>query len=71
MSPLWCVLFCVPRVLTHWTVWSSEAEPQLARFMGRPGELSPKARFWLFAGWLLPTRFKYVPYSALSAYSRS
>ena len=40
------------------TVWSSEAEPQLARFKGRPGELSPKARFWLFAGWLLPTRFK-------------
>ena len=31
---------------------------QLARFKGRPGELSPKARFWLFAGWLLPTRFK-------------
>lgn len=33
---------------------------QLTRFKGRPGELSPKARFWLFAGWLLPTRFKYV-----------
>ncbi|OJT09826.1 Cytochrome c heme lyase [Trametes pubescens] len=38
-----------------------EAEPQLARFMGRPGELSPKARFWLFAGWLLPTRFNNEP----------
>jgi Cytochrome c/c1 heme lyase len=34
---------------------------QLVRFKGRPGELSPKARFWLFAGWLLPDRFKYVP----------
>ena len=33
---------------------------QLVRFKGRPGELSPKARFWLFAGWLLPDRFKYV-----------
>jgi cytochrome c heme-lyase len=30
------------------------------RFKGRPGELSPKARFFLFAGWLLPRRFKYV-----------
>lgn len=38
-------------------------EVQLARFKGRPGELSPKARFWLFAGWLLPARFKYVPLS--------
>ena len=31
---------------------------QLVRFKGRPGELSPKARFWLFLGWLLPERFK-------------
>ncbi|KAI0819670.1 cytochrome c and c1 heme-lyase [Trametes gibbosa] len=38
-----------------------EVQPQLARFMGRPGELSPKARFWLFAGWLLPTRFNNEP----------
>ncbi|THH04530.1 hypothetical protein EW145_g5449, partial [Phellinidium pouzarii] len=35
----------------------SAAAVELARFRGRPGELSPKARFWLFAGWLLPTRF--------------
>ena len=35
-------------------------EPQLARFKGRPGEISPKARFWIFMGWLLPTRFKYA-----------
>lgn len=33
---------------------------ELVRFRGRPGELSPKARFWLFAGWLLPSRFKCV-----------
>jgi cytochrome c heme-lyase len=38
---------------------------QLARFKGRPGEMSPKARLWLFAGWLLPTRFKYVPFSII------
>ena len=31
---------------------------QLVRFKGRPGELSPKARFWQFLGWLLPERFK-------------
>ncbi|TBU30701.1 cytochrome c and c1 heme-lyase [Dichomitus squalens] len=36
-------------------------QPQLARFKGRPGELSPKARFWLFAGWLLPSRFNTEP----------
>jgi len=34
---------------------------QLARFKGRPGEMSPKARLWLFAGWLLPSRFKCAP----------
>ncbi|EJD07333.1 cytochrome c and c1 heme-lyase [Fomitiporia mediterranea MF3/22] len=37
------------------------ATVELARFKGRPGELSPKARFWLFAGWLLPTRFNSEP----------
>ncbi|KAE9410761.1 cytochrome c heme lyase, partial [Gymnopus androsaceus JB14] len=31
------------------------------RFKGRPGELSPKARFWLLAGWLLPSRFNSEP----------
>ncbi|KAI0923889.1 hypothetical protein AcW1_006716 [Taiwanofungus camphoratus] len=36
-------------------------DPQLTRFRGRPGELSPKARFWLFAGWLLPSRFNTEP----------
>ncbi|KAF8216852.1 cytochrome c heme lyase [Mycena galopus ATCC 62051] len=34
---------------------------QLARFKGRPGEMSPKARIWLFAGWLLPSRFNSEP----------
>lgn len=39
---------------------SNTADVELARFKGRPGELSPKARFWLLAGWLFPSRFKYV-----------
>ncbi|KAF8887289.1 cytochrome c/c1 heme-lyase [Infundibulicybe gibba] len=34
---------------------------QLARLRGRPGEMSPKARFWMFAGWLLPSRFNAEP----------
>ncbi|KAJ6519146.1 cytochrome c heme lyase [Mycena sanguinolenta] len=34
---------------------------QLARFKGRPGEMSPKARVWLFAGWLMPSRFNTEP----------
>ncbi|TFK29673.1 cytochrome c heme lyase [Coprinopsis marcescibilis] len=33
----------------------------LTRFKGRPGELSPKARFWMLAGWLLPSRFNTEP----------
>ncbi|KAG9313000.1 cytochrome c/c1 heme lyase-domain-containing protein [Chiua virens] len=36
-------------------------EPHLARFKGRPGELSPKAQLWMFAGWLLPSRFSAEP----------
>ncbi|KAI0704337.1 cytochrome c/c1 heme-lyase [Cytidiella melzeri] len=46
--------------------WEKKENPrqedlQLTRFKGRPGELSPKARFWLFAGWLLPSRFNAEP----------
>jgi hypothetical protein len=37
---------------------SSHDDIQLARFKGRPGEMSPKARFYMFAGWLIPSRFK-------------
>ncbi|TDL23619.1 cytochrome c and c1 heme-lyase [Rickenella mellea] len=37
------------------------AKVELARFRGRPGDLSPKARFMLFAGWLLPSRFNTEP----------
>lgn len=40
---------------------NKEEKLQLVRFKGRPGEISPKARFWLFAGWLLPDRFNDEP----------
>jgi len=40
---------------------SGDEDPYLARFKGRPGEMSPKARFWLLAGWLLPWRFNNKP----------
>jgi len=39
----------------------SNAEVELARFRGRPGQLSPKARFYMLAGWLLPSRFNSEP----------
>ncbi|KAN0088464.1 Cytochrome c/c1 hem-lyase [Tylopilus felleus] len=38
-----------------------DKEPHLARFKGRPGEMSPKARLLMFAGWLLPSRFNTEP----------
>ncbi|KAE8543643.1 hypothetical protein D1P53_000358 [Cryptococcus gattii VGV] len=36
-------------------------QSQLARFQGRPGELSPKARFHLWAGKLFPSKFNTDP----------
>jgi len=36
------------------------SDPYLAKFRGKPGQLSPKARLLMFAGWLLPSRFKSV-----------
>ncbi|KIY51926.1 cytochrome c heme lyase [Fistulina hepatica ATCC 64428] len=46
--------------------WERRSSPdaenvELARFRGRPGEMSPKARFWMLAGWLLPARFNSEP----------
>ncbi|KAF4610888.1 hypothetical protein D9613_007021 [Agrocybe pediades] len=45
--------------------WERRRNPdddiQLARFMGKPGQLSPKARLYMFAGWLLPSRFNTEP----------
>lgn len=37
------------------------SDTQLARFQGKPGVLSPKARFFMLAGMLFPSKFKYVP----------
>ncbi|TFK75033.1 hypothetical protein BDN72DRAFT_832743 [Pluteus cervinus] len=34
---------------------------QLSRFKGRPGEMSPKARFFMLAGWLFPSKFNTEP----------
>ena len=39
------------------------SDPYLAKFRGKPGQLSPKARLLALAGWLLPSRFKSVPIS--------
>ncbi|KAF9269150.1 hypothetical protein L218DRAFT_953699 [Marasmius fiardii PR-910] len=44
-----------------WERRQTNDQVHLARFKGRPGELSPKARFWLLAGWLLPDRFNSEP----------
>ena len=35
-------------------------QPKLLRFMGRPGDVSPKARILEFMGWLRPSKFGYV-----------
>lgn len=35
--------------------------PQLVRFMGRPGDLTPKARILQAAGWAFPSRFAQEP----------
>ena len=56
-----CTATCVFCPFADFGMTDRKEELQLTRFKGRPGEISPKARFWLFAGWLLPSRFKYVP----------
>lgn len=38
-----------------------DSEPYLAKFKGKPGQLSPKARLLMVAGWLLPSRFNTEP----------
>jgi len=40
---------------------AAECEPKLVRFMGRPGDLSPKARVMQFAGWVWPSKFSAEP----------
>ncbi|KAI6041908.1 cytochrome c/c1 heme-lyase [Pisolithus marmoratus] len=44
-----------------YSILPGDDQPHLARFKGRPGEMSPKARLWMFVGWLLPTRFNTEP----------
>ncbi len=41
--------------------FSGAPEPQLARFQGRPRELSPKARLYVLLGNILPSRFNSEP----------
>lgn len=37
-----------------------DQQPRLTRFMGRPGELTPKARMWGLLGRAWPEKFAYV-----------
>jgi cytochrome c heme-lyase len=47
---------------THWDDSKEGAPaPQLVRFMGRPGEMTPKARLLQMAGWALPAYFHREP----------
>lgn len=38
-------------------IWAPGEQPRLVRFMGRPGEMTPKARMWEFMGKLWPAKF--------------
>ena len=40
---------------------SAAPNPQLARFTGKPGQLSPKARIYTALGAILPSRFSSSP----------
>ena len=48
--------------LTYLFALIRNSDPYLAKFKGKPGQLSPKARLLMFAGWLLPSRFKSVQF---------
>ena len=48
--------YCTPHFLTY--TFTSDDDIELARFKGMPGVMSPKARLYMFAGWLLPSYFK-------------
>jgi len=45
---------------SRWNKYAPQP-PELARLHGKPGELSPKARLHLFAGWFFPSRFSSQP----------
>lgn len=41
------------------------SQPKLVRFMGRPGDITPKARVLGFMGWVWPARFGCVMHYAV------
>jgi cytochrome c heme-lyase len=46
-------------VKTKLTVTFRAEGLQLSKFTGKPGQVSPKARLFMFAGRILPSRFRY------------
>lgn len=48
---------CADDLLERWPAGVSGPPPSLVRFMGRPGELTPKARMMAFMGQVWPSRF--------------
>lgn len=48
------------RVVTGEIGWKKGEEPKLARFMGRPGEWTPKARMLDYMAQIWPAKFAYV-----------
>ncbi|KAL9109943.1 MAG: hypothetical protein Q9227_005466 [Pyrenula ochraceoflavens] len=47
--------------LARGTLDEEEGAPRLVRFMGRPGDLTPKARMLQVMGWLYPSKFHSEP----------
>ena len=45
----------------HGPPWAKGEEPKLIRFMGRPGDMSPKARIWEALGTIWPAKYAGTP----------
>ena len=45
------------RGVLYGEVVAAEDGPKLLRFMGRPGDMTPKARLWQALGWAAPERY--------------
>ena len=58
MGKTTCQVSILVNILPLTYAFTSDDEIELARFKGMPGVMSPKARLWMFAGWLLPSYFK-------------
>jgi cytochrome c heme-lyase len=43
-----------------------EPQPSLVRFMGRPGDLTPKAKIMQAMGWVYPKKFGWVSFTLLT-----